>query len=170
MVILFSETSGAATPWSRCRVANRGDFNWRVGETREKLERRSGCREHFNAYFEDLLRAAEGYPDPANKQKFSDFLIWASDAGIITRRQAEEQYNRYFTPKFLTLMGEYNLCSSMCARQGSYEADLERELGDKERGLLRICRDQTGFNQANRLFSDSIVVISATCRACEGGN
>jgi hypothetical protein len=68
--------------------------------------------------------------------------------------------------KFVSMMSDYNLCSSACRNEGAFSSRVEQELVDKEIGLQKICRDSEGFARSNRLYADSLLVISATCRAC----
>ncbi len=55
-----------------------------------------GCHAHFDRYYDDLLSIAEGDPKPENKREFSEFLVWSSDKGLLSNRQAEDYYNRLF--------------------------------------------------------------------------
>jgi hypothetical protein len=64
----------------------------------------SGCSAHFDRYYDDLLRTAEGDPKPGNKRVFSEFLVWSADEGLLSQRQAKDHYNRYFNVKFMTLL------------------------------------------------------------------
>jgi len=131
-----------------------------------KTSLETGCEAHFDRYYDDLLTIAEGDPKPENKRIFSDFLIWTTDRGILSQRQAKEYYNRYFNVKFVTLAGDYNTCSSACVRRETVIAEMEQELRDKERGLLQVARDADGYYRADRLFQESELVLEATCRAC----
>lgn len=125
-----------------------------------------GCETHFFSYLDSLLDVAAQDPGPAQKERFSDFLVWASDAGVISRLQAQTLYNRYFNVKFVTLAGDYNTCSLACPRRDTLLADMEQELRDKERGLVKVSRDPQSYYRADRLFQESELVLEATCRAC----
>jgi len=46
---------------------------------------------------------------------------------------------------------------------------MEAELADKERGMLQASLDRDGYYRADRLFSETELVLEATCRACEAG-
>ena len=129
----------------------------------------SGCAAHFDRYYDDLLRTAEGDPKPENKRVFSEFLVWSADAGILSQRQAKEYYNRYFNVKFMTLQGDYNNCSHTCPRRDRVLLDMERELGDKELGLLKVSLDNDGYYRADELFKEVELVLEATCTACAAG-
>ena len=47
--------------------------------------------------------------------------------------------------------------------------DMERELSDKERGLLQASLDQDGYHRAARLLKETELGLEATGRACEAG-
>jgi hypothetical protein len=48
--------------------------------------------------------------------------------------------------------------------------DMERELGDKERGLLKVSLDNAGYYRADELYQEVELVLEATCTACAAGN
>lgn len=130
----------------------------------------SGCEAHFDRYYDELLRIAEGDPKPENKRIFSDFLVWSSDEGLLSQRQAKDHYNRYFNVKFMSMQGDYNNCSHTCPRRDRVMIDMERELSDKERGLLRVSLDSEGYYRADELYQEIELVLEATCTACAAGN
>lgn len=130
----------------------------------------AGCAAHFDRYYDDLLGIAEGDPKPENKRRFSEFLVWASDEGILSKRQARDYYNRYFNVKFMSLAGDYNNCSHTCPRRDRVMLDMERELVDKERGLLKVSLDNSGYYRADELYREVELVLEATCTACSAGS
>lgn len=129
----------------------------------------NGCAASFENYFAELLAIAEGDPKPVNKRMFSEFLVWASDEGILSRQQARDYYNRYFNVKFVSLAGDYNNCSHTCPRRDAVMLDMERELGDKERGLMKVSLDNQGYYRADELYREVELVLEATCTACAAG-
>ena len=129
-----------------------------------------GCAAQFDRYYEDLLVIAEGDPKPENKRRFSEFLVWSADEGILSQRQAREYYNRYFNVKFMSLAGDYNNCSHTCPRRDRVMLDMERELIDKERGLLKVSVDNAGYYRADELYREVELVLEATCTACSAGS
>jgi hypothetical protein len=129
----------------------------------------SGCAAHFDRFYDDLLRIAEGDPKPENKRIFSEFLIWTTDQGMLSQRQAKEYYNRYFNVKFVSLQGDYNNCSHTCPRRDRVMRLMERELSDKERGLMKVSLDSAGYYRADELYQEVELVLEATCTACEAG-
>ena len=126
----------------------------------------NGCHAHFDRYYDDLLGIAEGDPKPENKREFSEFLVWSSDTGLLSTRQAQDYYNRFFNVKFMALKGDYNNCSHTCPNKQKVLFDMERELSDKERGLLRVSLDNEGYYRADQLFQEVELVLEATCTAC----
>ena len=126
----------------------------------------SGCQSHFDGYYDDLLTIAEGDPKPENKRAFSEFLLWSSDQGLLSKRQAEDYYNRYFNVKFMSMKGDYNNCSHTCPNKKKVLFNMERELSDKERGLMKVSLDNDGYYRADQLFQEVELVLEATCMAC----
>jgi len=129
----------------------------------------NGCHAQFDRYYDDLLSVAEGDPKPENKRAFSEFLVWSSDNGLLSTRQAQDYYNRYFNVKFMSLKGDYNNCSQTYPNKRKVLLDMERELSDKERGLLRVSLDNEGYYGADQLYQEVELVLEATCTACAAG-
>ena len=127
---------------------------------------KSGCAVHFDRYYDDLLTIAEGDPKSENKRIFSEFLLWSGDQGLLSTRQAQEYYNRFFNVKFMSMKGDYNNCSHTCPNKQRVLFDMERELSDKERGLLKVSEDRDGYYRADRLYQEVELVLEATCTAC----
>jgi hypothetical protein len=149
---------------AQCTPPPGPDLDNAISVARFDLE--TGCEARFDDYFQRLLTIAEGDPKKENKGKFSDFLIWANDSGLLSKRQAREIYNRYFGVKYVSMSGDYSVCSQTCPRQADIMRDLRTELADKELGLLKISADRRSYFQANRLYQETELVIEATCEAC----
>ena len=130
----------------------------------------NGCHAHFDRYYDALLSIAEGDPKPENKRSFSEFLVWSSDQGLLSKRQAQDYYNRYFNVKFMSMKGDYNNCSQTCPNKQRVLFNMERELSDKERGLLKISLDSEGYYRADQLYQEVELVLEATCTACSAGS
>ncbi len=126
----------------------------------------NGCQAEFERYYDDLLTIAEGDPKPENKREFSEFLVWANDNGLLSNRQAENYYNRYFNVKFMAMKGDYNNCSNTCPNKRKVLLNMESELSNKERGLMKISRDADAYYRADKLFQEIELVLEATCTAC----
>jgi hypothetical protein len=128
---------------------------------------RNGCEVHFDRYYDDLLSIAEGDPKLANKRIFSEFLVWSGDEGLLSQRQARDYYNRYFNVKFTSMQGDYNNCSHTCPRLDRVMLNMERELSDKERGLMKVSLDNAGYYRSDELYQEIELVLEATCTACD---
>jgi hypothetical protein len=150
-----------------CAVSLRGDLDGAMRTVESKLE--SGCEYHFDGYYQSLLSLAESNPSRDNPRLFSDHLLRVQDMGIISRRQAQGLYNRYFNVKFVSLQGDYNTCSQTCPIRKQVLSDMKAELHDKELGLLRASNDATSFYRADTLLQETDLVLEATCRACLAG-
>jgi hypothetical protein len=106
-------------------------------------------------------------PDMENKRRFSEFLEWAHDRGIIDKIQARSYYNRYFNTTFMSLPDDYNVCSSCTAEtKQTIENQMENELRQKEEGLLKACRDKRAYYQASDQYNSILLLLDATCTSC----
>jgi hypothetical protein len=150
-----------------CAVNMRGDLDSTMRTVETKLN--SGCEYQFDSYFQSLLVQAEANPDKENRKLFSDHLMRVQESGVISRRQAEGLYNRYFSVKFVSLQGDYNTCSQTCPIKKQVMSDMRAELHDKELGLLRASNDAPSFYRADNLLKEADLVLEATCRACLAG-
>ncbi len=128
--------------------------------------RGGSCAAHFDRYYDELLTIAEGDPKAGNKRIFSEFLVWSGDQGLLSQRQTRDYYNRYFNVKFTSMQGDYNNCSHTCPRRDRVMLNMERELIDKERGLLKVSLDSAGYYRADELYQEVELVLEATCTAC----
>ena len=151
-----------------CTVSMRGNLDSAMRAVETKLG--SGCEYHFDGYFQGLLALAEENPDKNNRRDFSDHLMRVNEMGVISRRQAEGLYNRYFNVKFVSLQGDYNTCSQTCPIRKQVMSDMQAELHDKELGLLRASNDAPSFYRADTLLKETDLVLEATCRACLAGD
>ena len=150
-----------------CNGPQSKNLDHAISDVKESLV--GGCAAYFDTYYDDLLSIAEGDPKHENKRLFSEFLVWSSDQGILSQRQARDYYNRYFNVKFVSLQSDYNNCSHTCPRRGKVMLDMERELTDKERGLLKVSMDNAGYYRADELYQEVELVLEATCTACSAG-
>jgi hypothetical protein len=168
--IPFAALLGACTTTDPdyCAVNMRSDLDSAMRAVEAKLG--SGCEYQFDSYFHSLLSVAEANPDKDNRKLFSDHLMRVNDMGVISRRQAEGLYNRYFNVKFVSLQGDYNTCSQTCPIRKQVMSDMQAELHDKELGLLRASNDAPSFYRADTLLKETDLVLEATCRACLAGD
>ncbi len=125
------------------------------------------CEQMFDGYYDRLLDVAKRDPDIENKRRFSEFLVWANDEGIIDKIQARNYYNRYFNTTFMSLPDDFNVCSSCAdAPRSDLELELQKELGQKEEGLLRACQDKQAYYAAADQYNSILLLLDATCTAC----
>ena len=163
---MFILASCATTP-PPCNGPQSKNLDSAISDVKHSLT--TGCQAQFDRYYDDLLRIAEGDPKPENKRRFSEFLVWAGEEGILSQRQAKDNYNRYFNVKFMSLQSDYNNCSHTCPIRDRVMLNMERELSEKERGLLRISLDNEGYYRADELYQEIELVLEATCTACVAG-
>jgi len=109
-ISLFLISCASTTP--TCTSPQSSNLSSAIGAVQTSLT--NGCHAHFDRYYDELLSIAEGDPKPENKREFSEFLVWSSDEGLLSTRQAEDYYNRYFNVKFMSMRGDYNNCSHTC--------------------------------------------------------
>ena len=147
-----------------CSLPEGPNLDHAISAARFDLE--TGCEHQFDQYFQRLLTIAEGDPKKGNKTSFSEFLIWANEQGLLSKRQARETYTRYFGIKYVSLVSDYSVCDQTCPRQGEVMREMNKELVDKEQGLLKISADRREYYRANRLFQETELVLEATCEAC----
>lgn len=150
-----------------CPIPDGHNLEAAFSQVRNSLfSHRRECAPLFDTYWQRLLKIAEGAPEPDNKRLFSDFLVAVSNEGIISERQAQNLYNRYFNIKFVTLVGDYSICSQACPARSSMMAAMNQELSDKEQGLLKIGTDRSSYQRADQLLKEAELVLEATCASC----
>ncbi len=167
LVVLLVLSACESTPMPVCDLGGTRDLDRAMSAARQSLT--NGCAAQFEGYLDDLMLIAEGDPQPTHRRAFSEFLEWSANQGIVSRRDAQETWNRYFNVKFVSLAGEYSNCSLTCRQRGDVMADMSAELLDKERGLVRISQDNASYYRADLLLRETELVLEATCRACDAG-
>jgi hypothetical protein len=161
---LVVSMSGCANTDQRCALDLKPPLAKAVVLAEEKLA--NHCEYYFEGYFEQLMALAEDHPDRDNKRVMSDHLVRVSELGVITHRQAQERYNRFFNVKFVALTGDYNTCSQTCPVRHRVLAAMSEELLDKERGLMKASADPEAYYRADHLLKETQLVLEATCKAC----
>ena len=149
-----------------CTLPSGVNLEEALAHSQEDLTRLE-CEQMFDSYYERLIDVAKRDPEIENRRRFSDFLMWANDAGIIDKIQARNYYNRYFNTTFMSLQDDFNVCSSCPenAKRG-LEVELQKELGQKEDGLLRACQDKQAYYAAADQYNSILLLLDATCTAC----
>jgi hypothetical protein len=149
-----------------CTLPSGVDLEAALAHSRKELGHLE-CEPLFDSYFVRLIEVAKRDPDMENKRRFSEFLEWAHDQGIIDKIQARSYYNRYFNTTFMSLPDDYNVCSS-CTEEAkkNIENQMENELRQKETGLLRACRDKSAYYKASGQYNSILLLLDATCMSC----
>ena len=147
-----------------CNLPEGNDLAAAMEQARFDLN--SGCASRYDDYFRALLEIASGNPDPENRRRFSDFLQWSMDEGLLNRRLAQARYNRYFNVKYVSLMSDYSVCSETCPKRSRVLSDMQDERNHKKLGLLKISGDRNQYQRADRLYHETELVLEATCTAC----
>jgi len=124
------------------------------------------CSHKFAGYYQELLIVGTGSPEKANKRVFDNFINWSYKHKIISKLDAKQYFNRYFSERFMSLNGTYNICSQS-AKQNEIFSALTLEMQDKKLGLLKVLNDKSNFNKVARQYSDLQTVLEATWLACE---
>ena len=152
---------------SSCTLPSGVNLEEAFAHSREDLDRLE-CEPMFDSYYARLMDVAKRDPDIENRRRFSDFLEWANDEGIIDKIQARDYYNRHFNTTFMSLQDDFNVCSS-CSEDAKrdLEVALQKELGQKEDGLLRACQDKQAYYAAADQYNSILLLLDATCTACQ---
>ena len=164
LLSLLLMTGCKTTASGRCTPPSGPNLTSAIAEAKSELGGR--CGGEFDNYFDALLTIAEQDPAPENREIFSQLLVWSNQQGIISRARAQELYNRYFNLKFVAMKGDFSNCSATCPNISQVMLSMEQELVAKEQGMLKICRDNAGYQRADRLVKETELVLTATCNAC----
>jgi len=148
-----------------CTLPSGTNVELAFDQARDELSRKA-CQPRFDDYFTQLLDIAAGSPSPEHGQRFSEFLLWANEQGAITKRSAEDYYNRYFSPKFASLQNDYSNCTHTCRLKAEIESAMQDELLQKDIGLLKVMNNKRKYAQANTNYRSVLTLIEATCEAC----
>ncbi|MGD8944122.1 MAG: hypothetical protein PVJ37_12705 [Desulfobacterales bacterium] len=151
---------------STCTLPSGVNLEEALTHSRKDLARLE-CEQMFDTYYGRLIDIAQRDPDIENRRRFSDFLMWANNDGVIDKIQARYYYNRYFNTTFMSLQDDFNVCSS-CTEDAKrdLETELHKELGQKEDGLLRACQDKQAYYAAADQYNSILLLLDATCTAC----
>lgn len=166
LVLLFSSCATRPYVNPTCTLPSGVNLEEALTHSKEDLGHLE-CETLFDGYYTSLIEVAKRDPDLQNKRKFSEFLEWANQEGIIDKIQARSYYNRYFNTTFMSLPDDFNVCSSCSEKtQKELEFRLEEELGQKEEGLLRACQDKNAYYLASDQYNSIMLLLDATCTAC----
>ncbi|MDJ0878585.1 MAG: hypothetical protein QNI86_08230 [Halieaceae bacterium] len=151
---------------SQCQLSGTNNIDRLFAEVSDKLKV-PACHYSFPRYRERLLLAAKGSPGQENEARFAGLLRESVDIGIISKRQAQETFSRYFDPEFYVVKVEpRSSCSSLRKKDALYAA-MREELAFKREGMLEILDDEARFRQAQHHYNDLNMVFEAVSTACE---
>jgi len=124
------------------------------------------CHYSYSSYRQQLVQAAKGSPGPENEERFAGLLRDSIDRGVISKRQGQEMFSRYFDPEFYVVKSEpRSSCTSLRQRE-QLQTAMRRELAYKKEGMLEILGDEGRFRKAQHYYSDLNVVFDAVQAAC----
>jgi len=124
------------------------------------------CRDAFEAHFAALLTLAEGDPGDHNRRRFSDFIGWAVEQGILSRVEAEMLYSRHFSTTLVSLPDDRSACASV-GDLAMLQRSLDDELRDKHVGLYRVLGEPEAYAQVERQRRNVMDVFAALRIACQ---
>ncbi len=124
------------------------------------------CSHKFADYYEGLMTIAAGAPAKANKGVFSDFIGWSYTQQLISKRDAETYFSRYFGEGFISLDDTYNTCS-LSSKQDELISALNSEMKDKKRGILTVLGNKELFADVSNQHAALRSVLEATWMACD---
>jgi hypothetical protein len=153
---------------SACRLSDTSNVDRLFAEAAEKL-RDDSCHYSFPEYRERLIATAKGAPGAENEARFAGLIRQGIDLGIISQRQGQETFSRYFDPEFYVVKDEArSSCSSLRSKDELYAA-MRGELEDKREGMLEILDDEARFRRAQHYYNDLSLVFDAVDAACTRG-
>ena len=148
-----------------CSLDNTKNVDTLFAQVSDKLKI-SACHYSYPLYREQLVAAAKGSPGPENEARFAALLRQSIDSGIISKKQGQETFSRYFDPEFYVVKSESrSSCSSLRKKQQLY-ADMRTELAYKREGMLEILDDEERFRKAQNYYQDLNIVFEAVDAAC----
>ena len=124
------------------------------------------CWSNFHGYFDTLLSTAEGDPSESNLHRFSDFVGWSVERGVVTRVEGSELFTQYFSPNFVALPGDRSVCSAVRTNPGIAD-DVKSELALKYRGLVKVAGQNATYAQAAREQESLEQILGAMESACQ---
>ena len=148
-----------------CALSETNNIDHLFAEVSEKLEDRA-CLYSYPLYRESLLAAAKGSPGPDNEARFARLLRQGVDSGIISNKQAQETFSRYFDPEFYVVKAEPRSSCSSLREKDELFASMRVELAYKREGMLEILDDETRFRQAQHHYNNLNTVFEAVSTAC----
>lgn len=150
---------------AHCALGNSNNVDTLFDQVAQRLEDER-CHYSYPQYRERLVAAAKGSPGPDNEARFAELLRRSIELGVISRRQGQEMFSRYFDPEFYAVKSEArSSCTSLRQRE-ELKSAMRRELGFKREGMLEMLNDEQRFRQAQHYYQDLNIVFDAVQTAC----
>jgi len=148
-----------------CSLSDTNNVDKLFAQVSKRLEHGS-CHYSYPIYQERLVAAAKGAPGPENEARFAGLLRESIERGIISKKQGQEAFSRYFDPEFYVVKSQSrSSCSSLRQKDRMYN-EMREELAYKREGMLEILDDGTRFRQAQHYYNDLTIVFDAVNAAC----
>ena len=125
----------------------------------------NGCISQFDSYVGQLMEVAKGYPRPENSTEFKNFFRWSVDQGYVSKVQATDRFNRYFSYKYNALDKQRSIAAAVCPKLDETMVDLRDELADKKLGLQEVNASPQKYQKAQRLYYELELNLEAVCAA-----
>lgn len=126
------------------------------------------CVYRYDEVFSSLRKVAKGNPGMENQRRFANFFQWLTNQGILSKNQGKKAFTAYFSPKFVALSGDYSVCHYAMTAKEHLVQSVQKELVQKQEGLLHIMKDSGGFVKAQRVSQGLELMLDASERACQG--
>ena len=153
------------TTTADCSLSATNNVDQLFAEASARL-RDGSCHYSFPRYRDQLVAAAKGAPGPENEARFAELLRESIELGIISKKQGQETFSRYFDPEFYVVKSEArSSCSSLRSKERLY-AEMRTELAYKREGMLDILNDEERFRKAQNYYQDLNIVFDAVDAAC----
>ena len=148
-----------------CSISDTNNIDRLFEQVSGRLEN-PACHYRYRDYQQRLVAAAKGAPGAENEDRFAGLLRTGIDRGIISKRQGQETFSRYFDPEFYAVKSEArSSCSSLRDKDELY-AGMRSELAYKREGMLEILDDEERFRRAQHYYNDLRLVFEAVDAAC----
>ena len=150
---------------AECGLSDTNNVDHLFAQVSDRLGDRR-CHYSWQGYRDRLLQVAKGSPGPENEARFAGLLRESVDRGIITKRQAQEAFSRYFDPEFYAVKLEPRSSCTSLREKDRLTAAMRAELAYKREGMLEILDDEERFSKAQHHYNDLNTVFEAVSTAC----
>lgn len=150
---------------AHCQLSSSNNVERLFEEVANKLDD-PVCHYSYSNYRQQLVQAAKGSPGADNEARFAGLLRESIERGVISKRQGQEMFSRYFDPEFYAVKSEpRSSCTSLRQRE-KLKTAMRQELAYKKEGMLEILNDEARFRQAQHYYNDLNIVFDAVQAAC----